>query len=159
MMSAMSMSGAWPPIAELLPHRPPMLLIDAVVAHDPASICVQATPDAHAWYADADGNMPVHIVIELMAQAIAAHEALTRRISGLPPAPGVLLGTRRLEATQTSLAAGKPVLIHASCVLRDDTGNGAYDCHVACDGESIATATIKVHQPNDFSAFLLEQLA
>ncbi|AKC71001.1 hypothetical protein MB84_18270 [Pandoraea oxalativorans] len=151
-------SHRWPPIGELLPHRAPMLLIDAVTAHDANSICVQATPDMHGWYADAQGDMPVHIVIELMAQAIAAHEALTRRLSGLPPAPGVLLGTRRLEATVTSLPGGRPVSVHATCVLRDDTGNGAYDCHVESDGESVVTATLKVHQPKDFSAFLLEHL-
>lgn len=149
----------WPPIETLLPHRPPMLLIDAVREYDTESICVEATPDAHAWYADAHGNMPVHIVIELMAQAIAAHEALTRRSSGLPPAPGVLLGTRRLEASVASLRAGLTVLVRAACVLRDDTGNGAYDCRVDIDGEAVANATIKVHQPTDFSAFLLEHLS
>lgn len=149
----------WPPIDTLLPHRPPMLLIDSVHAHDAESICVQATPDAQAWYADAHGNMPIHIVIELMAQAIAAHEALTRRLSGLPPAPGVLLGTRRLEASVASLQAGVPVFVHASCVLRDDSGNGAYDCRVDTDGQTLANATIKVHQPTDFSAFLLEHLS
>nr|WP_249277481.1 beta-hydroxyacyl-ACP dehydratase [Pandoraea sp. PE-S2R-1] len=136
-----------------------MLLIDAVCQYDPESISVQATPDAQAWYADGNGNMPVHIVIELMAQAIAAHEALTRRNSGLPPAPGVLLGTRRLETSVTSLCAGVPLLVHAACVLRDDTGNGAYDCRVDVDGETVANATIKVHQPTDFSAFLLEHLS
>nr|WP_240493604.1 beta-hydroxyacyl-ACP dehydratase [Pandoraea sp. ISTKB] len=135
-----------------------MLLIDTVVTHDAASICVQATPDMRAWYADPQGDMPIHIVIELMAQAIAAHEALTRRANGQPPAPGVLLGTHRLEATVASLQGGKPVLVYASCVLRDGTGNGAYDCTVQSDGESVATATIKVHQPTDFSAFLLEHL-
>ncbi|AJP57749.1 hypothetical protein UC34_13700 [Pandoraea vervacti] len=151
-------SESWPPIDELLPHRPPMLLVDEVTSHNATSICVRATPDAHAWYADARGDMPVHIVIELMAQAIAAHEALTRRMSGLPPAPGVLLGTRRLEASAPSLRGGRPVLVHAECVLRDDAGNGAYDCRIESEGQSIASATIKVHQPNDFSAFLLEQL-
>lgn len=155
----MSASSAWPSIESLLPHRPPMLLIDAVCEYDAASIGVQATPDARAWYADANGNMPIHIVIELMAQAIAAHEALTRRNSGLPPAPGVLLGTRRLEARVASLRAGVTVRVHATCVLRDDTGNGAYDCWVDVDGESVASATIKVHQPADFSAFLLEHLS
>lgn len=155
----MSVSSVWPCIESLLPHRPPMLLIDAVCEYDAASIGVQATPDACAWYADANGNMPIHIAIELMAQAIAAHEALTRRNSGLPPAPGVLLGTRRLEARVASLRAGVPVRVRATSVLRDDTGNGAYDCWVDVDGESVASATIKVHQPADFSAFLLEHLS
>lgn len=150
---------SWPSIESLLPHRPPMLLVDAVSDYDAESICVQTTPDPHAWYADTHGNMPVHIVIELMAQAIAAHEALTRRIGGLPPAPGVLLGTRRLDARVASLLAGVPVLVRATCVLRDNTGNGAYDCRVEDGDEILAIATIKVHQPTDFSAFLLEHLS
>ncbi len=149
----------WPPIEDLLPHRVPMLLIDAVCEHDAGAICVLATPDPQAWYADANGDMPIHIVIELMAQAIAAHEALTRRLSGLPPAPGVLLGTRRLEANVPSLRSGETVRIRAACVLRDESGNGAYDCCVEVRGESVANATIKVHQPTDFSAFLLEHLS
>jgi predicted hotdog family 3-hydroxylacyl-ACP dehydratase len=152
----MPAASVWPAIETLLPHRPPMLLIDNVREYDTESICVQATPDAHAWYADAHGNMPVHIVIELMAQAIAAHEALTRRLDGQPPAPGVLLGTRRLDAHVASLRAGVPVLVHATCVLRDGHGNGAYDCRVEADGALLVDATIKVHQPTDFSAFLME---
>lgn len=153
---ATSAASAWPPIDDLLPHRPPMRLIDAVLAFDAESVCVRALPAADAWYADADGNMPAWIAIELMAQAIATHEALWRRSQGQPPAPGVLLGTRRMTSHVASLPAGAPLDVHASVVLRDAAGNGAYDCHIALAGERLVEATLKVHQPSDFSAFLLE---
>lgn len=158
--SASADAPRWPAIEDLLPHRPPMLLIDAVVTYTPQAITVAATPQADAWYVDADGNMPPWIAIELMAQAIAAHEALWRHSQQQAPAPGVLLGTRRLDAQVSALPAGVTLGVHAEVVLRDAAGNGAYDCRVTRDtspgGPCLVEATVKVHQPSDFSAFLLE---
>ena len=111
-----------PPIEDLLPHRGTMLLLERVVAFDTHRIQAECAPHRGAWYADARGNMPAWIGIELMAQAIAAHTGLVKRSGGKPVAPGVLLGTRSFAAAQAAFAAGKTLRVTAILSFRDESG-------------------------------------
>ena len=92
----------FPPIEELLPHRGNMLLLEQMlVADDDSAICCAAPTTAAPGMRKADGSMPAWIGIELMAQTIAAHAAFVARLSGKPPRPGVLLGTRAYKAEES----------------------------------------------------------
>jgi len=141
-----------PPIEELLPHRYGMLLVDRVVAWDPASATVSATPSTAGWYAEA-GGMPSRIGIELMAQAIAAHVSIVAWSKGEPPKKGVLLGARSYRATRPYFAAGSELIVKATRAFSDATGMGAYDCTI----ENAAKARILVFEPPDFEAFIAAQ--
>ena len=143
-----------PAIEELLPHRGTMLLLDRVLAFSTRELTAEYTPRTDAWYADARGNMPAWIGIELMAQAIAAHVGLLNRNEGKPVAPGVLLGTRRFESAQSAFSAGRVLRIHTAISFRDESGLAAYDCGIEAEGSGVASATLKVFEPDDFEAFL-----
>lgn len=142
------------PIESILPHRGTMLLLEAVEAWDDESLTATAHVDPAAWYADADGNMPAWIGIELMAQAIAAHVGLLSMRHGQPARPGVLLGSRKVEAHVPAFARGKPLRIEAHELLRGAEGHGAYECTIRSHGRALANAVIKVYQPTDFQAFI-----
>lgn len=148
----------FPPIEELLPHRGNMLLLEQMlVADDDSAICC-AAPDSGAWYAQADGSMPAWIGIELMAQTIAAHAAFVARLSGKPPRPGVLLGTRAYKAEESFFPAGAALHIEARLSYRDVSGLGAYDCRIADEsGKLLASAAITVYEPEDFAKFMHAQ--
>lgn len=148
------MTSPFPAIEELLPHRASMLLIDKVIDRDSNSVRCLATPCADAWYADNAGAMPAWIGIELMAQTIAVQVALNKRAQGLPMRPGALLGSRNYTATHPSFAAGQPLTIEASMEFSDDSGLGAYQCHITAASETLASATLKVFEPDNFSQFL-----
>lgn len=163
-------------ISELLMHRPPMLLIDQVDTFDAESVTMLYTPDTQAWYADAEGNMPAWIGIELMAQAIGCHVALNKRLLRQAPKQGVLLGSRRYNANVPAFNGNTPLRIHAVMIFRDESGLAAYDCtisgQVVSRSESqanvnkrhenqpeetqlvLASATLKVFEPDDFQQFL-----
>lgn len=96
----------FPPVEELLPHRSNMRLLDRVVAADDLRVIAAFTPQADAWYADAEGNMPAWIGIELMAQAVAAQVALKKRQAGLPLKMGALLGSKRYLSKTGSFTGG-----------------------------------------------------
>jgi len=142
-----------PPIADLLPHRGTMLLLDRVLAFDAESASAECTPRRDAWYADTNGDMPAWIGIELMAQTVAAQIGLHKRSAGEPPKHGVLLGTRRYAATRPAFAAGEALLIRAVLAYRDASGLGAYDCSILAGGAEIASATLKIFEPDDFKTF------
>lgn len=144
-----------PPIEELLPHRGTMLLLDAVNDWDAESATASAPVRADAWYAEPEG-MPARIGIELMAQTIAAHVGLVARSRGAAPKHGVLLGTRAYQVTMTHFPAGESLTVTTHLILRDASGLGAYDCSIQRHGQTVATATIKVFEPEDFAAFLAQ---
>lgn len=151
------MTGAYPSIEELLPHRGPMLLIDRVTAADAARLSAQARVNAQAWYADAGGNMPAWIGVELMAQAIAAFVGLEQRRQGKPVKIGFLLGTRKYSCAVPAFARDAVLDVTACLVYREASGLGAFDCHIEMKGQRVADATIKVFEPDDPARFMTDQ--
>lgn len=143
-----------PAIENIIAHRGTMLLLDRVLAFDTESASAEYAPRRDAWYADANGDMPAWIGIELMAQTIAAHASLHKRSTGTPPRQGVLLGTRRYASTLPVFAAGVTLLVRATLTYRDASGLGAYECSISAGGEGLASATLKVFEPDDFQSFL-----
>ena len=144
-------------IEELLPHRGTMLLLDRVIDHADSRLVAEYTPRADAWYADAAGNMPGWLGIELMAQTVAAQVALCKRRAGLPLKMGALLGTRayRMAAPAAGgFAAGAALRIRVEENFRDAGGLSAYECAIERDDETLANATLKVYEPDDFGDFL-----
>lgn len=147
------------PIEELLPQQGIMRLLDCVHAWEPDSIVASATCDPSAWYADDVGGMPSWLGIELMAQAIAAHVNLLSRQQGNSIRRGVLIGTRGYCADPTRLSRDTRLTVRANVVFRDDSGLGAYDCSIESGTDTIAQATIKVFEPDDFEQFVRQGAA
>lgn len=145
---------AFPAPETLLMHSGDMLLLDRITAFDAECTMTTYRPQAQAWYADQDGNMPAWMGIELMAQTIAAHVGLLKQQQGLPPKQGVLLGTRRYHAHVPAFAADTLLEIKVSVAFRDDSGLGAYDCVINSATGVVAEATLKVYEPEDFQSFL-----
>lgn len=143
-----------PPIEDLIPHRGSMLLLDRVVDFDAESACAEYTPQADAWYVNEAGNMPAWFGIELMAQTVAAQVGLLKRDQGQPHKQGVLLGTRRYASSQPSFQANCRLRIHVRVIMCDTSGLGAYECHIETENEEIASATLKVFEPDNFQTFL-----
>lgn len=148
------MNTVLPTPEALLMHSGDMLLLDRIIAFDTENVVAEYLPQATAWYAGHDGNMPAWIGMELMAQAIAAHVGLLKQQQNLPPKQGVLLGTRRYHAHVPTFAADILLQIKASVAFRDDSGLGAYDCMISNQLGTIAEATLKVYEPEDFQSFL-----
>ena len=146
----------FPPIEELLPHRGTMLLLDRVAEFATSALAAEYSPRTDAWYADASGNMPGWIGVELMAQSVAAHVAISKRQAGLTPKMGALLGTRsyRMSSSAGSFSAGQVLRICVEETFRDESGLAAYDCSIVQNGESLATAVLKTFEPDDFELFV-----
>jgi predicted hotdog family 3-hydroxylacyl-ACP dehydratase len=149
----------FPPIEELLPHRGTMLLLDRITNFDTETIYSEYTPRAHAWYCDERGHMPAWIGIELMAQTIAAQVGLVKRSQAAPPKQGVLLGTRSYAATQPFFMVGQTLCIQSTLIFLDDSGLGAYECSICVNDLEVASATLKVFEPDNFETFLQTPLS
>ncbi len=145
-----------PPIEEVLQHRGSMLFIDRLVEFNNESSIAEYSPRSEAWYVNEQGDMPAWMGIELMAQAVAAHVGMFKRTENKPQKNGVLVGTRRYNSIVPSFFAGTPLQITVLMTYQDISGLAAYDCSINCDGNILATATLKVFEPVDFQTFLQE---
>lgn len=83
------------PIESLIPHRPPMLLVDRVIAAGPERLlaCAQLTPDAP--FCSPQG-VPAAMGLEYLGQAAAAFFSVQpdANVDSTPPRPGMLIGSR-----------------------------------------------------------------
>lgn len=141
---------SYPPVAELLPHAGPAVLLDAVLVQQPDSLraLLRITPQ-HPYFEPGRG-VPVWVGIELMAQAIAAHAGLTSLRSGSPVRKGMLLGTRRYQASVSYFAEGSELEVEARREFGEDHGEvAACACRISCGGRELASATLIIVQVDE----------
>lgn len=136
------MGEAFPPVAELLPHAGRAVLIDTVLEDTEDSIRVRTRVRPESPYFVPGLGLPSWVGIELMAQAIAAHAGLGARREQKPPRAGMLLGTRRFEATEAYFPAGTELEVRAQRDFGDDGGLAACACTIVCGGHVVVRATI-----------------
>ena len=140
------MDKVLPDPAQLLSHRPPMLLLDSIRELNSRHCRAVKTVDPNAWYALPDGSMPGWIGIEMMAQTIAAWSGHEKYADGEQPKPGYLLGTRRYKSRISSYPPGTRLEIEVRQEFRDSPGLGAFDCKIYIDELVVASAIVKVYE-------------
>ena len=130
------------PLEEILPHRPPMVLIDRVTAFDlsartlTASVCVK-----EEWR----GNW---VAIEYMAQTAAALVGLVDKAENRPNVgrPGFLLGTRSLKLAIPEFEVGKTYAVQVHTEFEDDA-SASFSCVIKDGDTDVATAIISAYRP------------
>jgi predicted hotdog family 3-hydroxylacyl-ACP dehydratase len=139
------MSGPFPPIETLLPHRPPMILLDAVVACDEARLSAVVTIRPTSLFLDAD-RVPGHIGIEYMAQACGAFAGAEALRRGEAVRIGFLLGTRRYIMHAPWFHLGECLTVSVSLGYRDGS-MATFDGRIDVAGTLAAEARLIVYQP------------
>jgi predicted hotdog family 3-hydroxylacyl-ACP dehydratase len=132
------------PVAALLPHEPPMILIDEVRGWEQGRL--DATVDIRPGipFFEAGQGVPAHVGIEYMAQACGAYAGLEAVTAGLPVRLGLLLGTRRYLSAVSWFAPGQQLLVRVAELFRDGT-LGMFDCRIEGDGRELAVAQLSVY--------------
>ncbi len=137
----------FPPIETLLPHAPPMVLLDKVIAYEKTKITTALTPNAQSPF-HAEKGIPSYVGLEYMAQSCGVYAGLEALAHNQPPRLGFLLGTRNFHATQSHFTTGDTLHIHATEIFRQD-GMGVFDCRIVCNNQEIATAQLNLYQPDE----------
>ncbi len=153
-MTNYAQGGALPPLATLVPHAGPMLLLDRLISVDREHLQAEVTIRPERLFCGAAG-VGAWVGIEYMAQAAAAFAGYHAMQSGQPLGPGFLLGTRSYTSGQPCFAPGSVLRILAQPVGPAVNGLAMFQCSISAgddkgDGEDydeIASATISVFQP------------
>lgn len=131
----------YPALRSILPHQPPMILIDELVhcsAHE--VVCSLTVRDGAPFVAD--GQVPALVSIEYFAQTVAAFYGYISRDSQ-QFTMGMLLGTRELELHTDYFQVGDSLT-----VTGQELWNGGqlaqFRCALHRGPEALALASISV---------------
>ena len=119
----------YPAIGALVPHSGPMCLLDRVLEHGPDRTVCAVLPRRDTLIAPSAGGVPAWVGLEYMAQCIAVHGGLVARERGLPPRPGVFLGSRRVGFGVQHFAPDRELRV-AARHHRGERGLVAFDCEI-----------------------------
>jgi predicted hotdog family 3-hydroxylacyl-ACP dehydratase len=134
-------------IADLLPHAPPMVLLDEVLGWDQGRSRVALTiRPGTPFYTHA--GVPAHVGLEYMAQACGVYAGIERLNNGQPIRLGYLLGTRNFHVSIDWFHPGQRLVVDATEILRQEL-MGVFDCRITHDNAEIASAQLNLYQPED----------
>ena len=139
------MNRAWSP-AEVLPHRPPMLLLTRVVSWGLDDLVGEVDISADSPFFEPGLGIPRWVGLEYMAQAVGALDGIRLREARRPVPPGYLLGTRRLDQADGYFQPGVTLRITVREVLQGDNGLGVFSCLLE-DGERALSCQLTVYRP------------
>ncbi len=149
------------PLDELIPHRPPMRLIDEVESFDAERkrlVARVTISDRQLFFSE--GGVPSWAAIEYMAQTAAALVGCyDKHVSpGRSARPGLLLGARKMALDLDRFEDGKTYRVTAENEFCDSDA-AAFACEIEDeDGKVVATANLNAYRPPDFTDFLKEQV-
>jgi predicted hotdog family 3-hydroxylacyl-ACP dehydratase len=142
-------------VESVVPQRPPMILIDEIVAREAESIVVVVAIRTTDLFFQPDRGVPSHVALEWMAQACAAFAGCEALDAGRAVRIGFLLGTRDFQAARAWFAEGERLYVRALLEYRDnELANFACEVADSADGPSLARASLNVYQPDDASALV-----
>lgn len=140
-------------IADIMPHDPPMVLLDRYVTSDKASLIAEVHITASSPFFEAGLGVPSYIGIEYIAQAISAFNGLTAFSEKRELKPGFLLGSRNVSLKVPYFPVGKTVCVSIN-VSFNDGEMAVFDGEISLDGDVIVQARINAFQPADPMAYI-----
>ena len=142
-------------LTKILPHNPPMILIDDVLEYDLNAKILTAvvTINEEMLFFDKTINGVSSLIgIEFMAQAVGCYSYFKSCCK--PPEIGFLLGSRLFNNAPGVFENGKTftIKVHESFT---DNQISAFDCIIYDESaEEIASATVKVYQSEEAKELL-----
>jgi predicted hotdog family 3-hydroxylacyl-ACP dehydratase len=126
---------------QLIPHRPPMVLIDEVIEFGPERIRARRTIRPGDPFVGHDG-LDDAALLEVIAQTIAAGDALFARSKGGKVRKGYLTGLTGVKLYGQA-AVGESVEVQADCLKRME-GMGLFDVQATVEGRPLAEGRFKL---------------
>jgi predicted hotdog family 3-hydroxylacyl-ACP dehydratase len=127
------MTETFGPVADYLPHRPPMLLIDEIVDVTVERAICRTTIHDHCVFA-IDGRIHPTAMIEFVAQVCAIYVGVRAAREGDPPKLGFIMGCREISFDADSFAVGDQLTIAVTKVF-GQSQLAAFTGTVVRDGE------------------------
>jgi predicted hotdog family 3-hydroxylacyl-ACP dehydratase len=144
----------YPPIEQLVPHRPPMILIDRMIEATDTAMTCEVTITPQTLLIESAG-VPAFVGLEYMAQAVAAYGGYKAYLAGQPIGLGLLLGTPQLKISCQFFHCGQTLQIQVTHIWGDNELM-QFQCtiHDALTGVLLQQAELTVFKPQDVTSYL-----
>lgn len=144
------------PIAAVLPHSEPMILLDELLQYDTDKVVCRVTITKQSpFYDEHKQGVPSYVGCEYMAQTIAAYGGAHALDHDEVVKIGFLLGSRKYQASVGLFKLQQILFVEAEKLIQDASGLCVFDCIIKSeDGAVLAQAKINVFQPHDPEQFL-----
>ncbi len=136
---------------ELLPHSGKMLLLDEVVDCGEDWLVAVVKITEHSQFVEA-GFVSALVVIEYMAQSIAALAGIRSKNKAESVRVGLLLGSRKFDSNVESIPVGVDLHIHIEEMFSEENGLGVFKCEAKAPGILVA-CNLSVYHPEDLGEF------
>jgi predicted hotdog family 3-hydroxylacyl-ACP dehydratase len=133
------------PVADYVPHRPPVLMIEEIVEVTPKRSVCRMTIRPDCVFA-IDGQVHPAALIELAAQAFAVGVGVNAKRKGDPVGRGFVLGGRECTFEVDSLGVGDRLEFRCTRLFGEVLG--VFTCDVYRDGARCATIQLSVADSN-----------
>jgi len=130
---------------DLLPHRPPMILVDQLIEFSSGAGVVSAEVAEDSIFVKQDGQLEEVALVELVAQAYATIKGYDDTINHIPVRRGFLVGWRSFTLLG-SVRCGDKLLIHIETAAELDEFY-VVDGTITCDGKRVAQGSLKLWIP------------
>lgn len=137
-----------PDFKSLIPHRPPMVLVDEVPIWGAERICARRTVRESDPFVE-NGELSDPSLIECLAQAIAAGDAQHARDKGGRVIKGYLTGLTGLKFYSRA-RVGETIDLEADCQRRMD-GMGLFHARARVQDRLLAEGVFKLYVLIDYS--------
>lgn len=146
------------PVADFMPHAPPMVLLDRVVSIGDEYFEAELVLRPDSLFCDGEA-VDAWVGIEYMAQAVAAFAGAEAVAAGRPVKTGFLLGTRSYACRAPRFPVGAVVRVGVKKVLHGTPGSvSVVECSLREKdaAEPWVTAQLTVYEVDDLAAYLAE---
>ena len=147
------------PILDLLPHAPPMALLDRAtyISEDEFESEVVIRPDSEFCDGEKVGSW---VGIEYMAQSIAAFASAEAVLKGESVKVGFLLGSREYRCKTPYFKVGAALRIRVKKVIHDPNGLSVLECSLSQAGQAEAevVSNLTVYEVPDLQSYLKENV-
>ncbi len=133
-----------PRLVDIVPHRPPMLLIDELMAWDGHRVECRIVLRDGSPFVEA-GRVASTLAIEYMAQCIAVYVGLQAYERGEPIPKGYLVGAREIALPAAGFRVGEELRVVATPLWGGPT-LGSFECTVDRVGEVVASGALSVYR-------------
>ncbi len=135
----------YPPIDDLVPHGPPMRVLEEMLDWAPGRARCRLAVRAHAPFVRA-GRVASVVALEYMAQAVAACLGYEAYLSGGRIRVGMIVGVRKMDMLEPHFSVGDEVIVDVSRIRGDDEVS-SFNGETKVDGRVVCSAQMTIVHP------------
>lgn len=141
-------------VDELIPHSGKMLLLDQVTDCGEDWLTAQVNISEHSEFVEG-GFVEALVVIEYMAQSVAALAGIRAKKNTELVKIGLLLGTRKFDSNVAQVPVGVSLDIYIEELFTEENGLAVFKCQATAPGVTIA-CHLNVFHPEDIGVLNIE---